>query len=171
MRDSTELPPGVQAEIQALCEEGDRLADAGGIEGAVETYGRAWELLPDPKEDWAAATWILSAIGEACYMAGLRTSALDALERAVDTPDGAADPALRLRLGQVLLDLKQEARASDELLRAHELGGEDLFEDEDPRYIAVVRRRLGQMVEPEAPAGAPGVMGLIRGLRGLLFKR
>ncbi|WP_216361244.1 hypothetical protein [Caulobacter mirabilis] len=167
MRDSTELPPAIREEIEALCAEGDRLTDEGGIEAAVDAYGRAWERLPEPKTDWAAATWILSAIGEACYLGGLRTAAREALERAVDTEDGRESPLLRLRLGQVLHDLGEPDRAAEHLLRAHRAEGETIFADENPRYLAFVRERLG-LPTAEAPAGAPGIMGLIRAFRGLL---
>ncbi len=167
MRDSTELPTDIRQEIEALCAEGDRLTDERGVEAAVEAYGRAWDLLPEPKTDWAAATWILSAIGEACYLGGLRASAREALERAVDTDDGRENPLLRLRLGQVLHDLDERDRAAEHLLWAYRVEGEAILADENPRYLAFIRERLG-LPTAETPAGAPGIIGLIRAFRGLL---
>lgn len=51
-------------------------------------------------------------------------------------PGAVGNPFLHLRLGQVLLDLGDEAGAADELMRAYMGGGAEIFSLEEPRYLA-----------------------------------
>src|SRR5262245_10854513 len=60
-----ELSDEVHARVQALCEEGDAQAGAQRYAEALQRYWAAWDLLPDPKTEWDAATWLLGAIGDA----------------------------------------------------------------------------------------------------------
>lgn len=53
--------------ICRLCEQGDTLAEDGQYAEALDLYWQAWDLLPEPKTDWEAATWILAAIGDADF--------------------------------------------------------------------------------------------------------
>jgi tetratricopeptide (TPR) repeat protein len=143
MGNAQELDDATYEQIKALCAEGDKLADARDFDDAIEKYNEAWDLLPDPKEAWNAATWILAAIGDACFLGGYRTSAQEALQHAMWCPGAIGNPFLHLRLGQVLLDNGEELdRAADELLRAYIMGeGEEMFSSEDPRYLAFLRTR------------------------------
>ena len=54
----TELDPHLHTRINRFCEIGDALAEDGKYSDAVVSYQYAWNLLPDPKEHWEAATWI-----------------------------------------------------------------------------------------------------------------
>ena len=60
-----ELDPHLYTRINRFCEIGDTLAEEGKYNDAIASYQYAWDLLPDPKEQWEAATWILVAIGDA----------------------------------------------------------------------------------------------------------
>ncbi len=137
----TELPPSLHESIQKLSEKGDLLAERGRHQEAIAEYRRAWDLVPEPKTDWEAATWILAAIGDAAYHAGDLHEARDALQSAMRCPDGLGNPFLHLRLGQALFDLGEADRAADELMRAYMGAGEDIFADEDGRYLAFLGTR------------------------------
>ena len=54
----TELDPHLHTRINRFCEIGDTLAAEGKYNDAVAAYQYAWNLLPAPKENWEAATWI-----------------------------------------------------------------------------------------------------------------
>jgi hypothetical protein len=56
-------------------------------------------------------------------------------------PAAIGNPFLHLRLGQVLLDANEHDAAADELMRAYIGGGEELFANEDVRYLAFLRTR------------------------------
>jgi tetratricopeptide (TPR) repeat protein len=135
------LDDALHERIKALCAEGDELAAAGAFEAALEKYGEAWMLLPDPKEEWGASTWILAAIADASFLGGHNEWALDALEHAMTCPDAIGNPFLHLRYGQVLFDLGELSHAADELIRAYMGAGEEIFAAEDPRYLDFLKTR------------------------------
>jgi hypothetical protein len=66
-----ELPGTVYERVAAFCAEGDDLADAGEFAAALAKYWAAWDLLPQPRTEWPAATWILAAVGDANFGSGL----------------------------------------------------------------------------------------------------
>lgn len=142
MTDVREIEDATYERIKVLCAEGDERAAARKFDDAIEHYSEALDLVPDPKTDWNASTWILAAIGDACFWGGYRTSALEALQDAMWCPGAIGNPFLHLRLGQVLFDDGEDMdRVADELMRAYMGGGEEIFSDEDPHYLAFCGRR------------------------------
>lgn len=138
---TTELASFLHEEIQSLCSAGDQLADDGRYEEAIEQYNKAWILIPEPKNDWEASTWVLAAIADACFLSGFKGSARDALDYAMTCPGGLGNPFLHLRLGQVLLDQGHDDQAADELMRAYMGAGAEIFESEDGRYLRFLGTR------------------------------
>ena len=66
-------------QIKEFCQVGDGLLESGDYKAAIGQYNLAWELIPEPKNNWEAATWVLAAIGDACFLGGFFTSAKEAL--------------------------------------------------------------------------------------------
>jgi tetratricopeptide (TPR) repeat protein len=137
-----ELPAETDRAIQDRCAEGDRLADDGRYAEAIAEYDAAWRLLPEPKDDWNAATWIQAAIADACFFSRSFAAGRRALEVAMTCPQAMGNPFLHLRLGQVLWELGDHDRAATELGRAFAAGGDRIFEDEDPKYLEFVKARV-----------------------------
>lgn len=121
--------------IDALCEEGNVLAEAEQFEQAVAAYNQAWLLIPEPKTDWEASTWVLAAIGDCCYFLNKLTSARKALEYAANCPGGLGNAFVHMRLGEVLYEQGDHDLAADELLRAFLAGGEEAFQHEPSKYL------------------------------------
>lgn len=142
MTKPNELSTLVHEKISALCAAGDALAGDQKYEDAVASYNAAWELIPEPKTTWNASTWVLAAIGDACFLGGYRTSAREALEYAMHCPDGIGNPFLHLRLGQVLYDSGELDRAADELGRAYMSAGRDIFADQNRSYLDFLETRM-----------------------------
>jgi hypothetical protein len=136
-----ELEPAVLESITEFCAAGDRLAENGAYVDAIRDYNRAWQLVPEPKNDWEASTWILAASADAAFLAGYKTSALESLEYAMTCPGAVGNPFLHLRFGQVLFDKDRLDEAADQLMRAFMGGGDEIFQNEDPRYLAFLRTR------------------------------
>ena len=130
-----ELDPHLYTRINRFCEIGDTLAEEGKYSDAVASYQYAWNLLPDPKENWEAATWILVAIGDAHFLHGNYASALTALQHAMRCPDAIGNPFIHLRLGQTQFELGNKDRAADELMRAYMGAGAEIFAEEAPKYL------------------------------------
>jgi len=137
-----ELPDDVYVQVTALSQRGNALQDDGDVEGALRSFGAALALLPEPRRDWEAATWLLLAIGDVLFLAGAHGEALAPLQEAVRCAGGLGTPFLHLRLGQVQYELGNMARAQDELARAFMGGGEELFQGEDGKYWLYIRELL-----------------------------
>jgi len=137
--DMEKLPKELSQLIDGLCQKGDRFAGIEQYDDALEKYGDAWDLLPSPKEQWPAATWILMSAGDAHFRMREYQTAAELLFDALDCPDGEGNPFLLLRLGQCMLESGQLDEAANALEEAFRLGGESLFEDEDPKYLGFVK--------------------------------
>ena len=131
----------LREEITRRSHARDALAEAGSFEAAIAEYNEAWKLIPEPKTDWDASTWVLAAIGDAAFQGGFMKSAQDALDYAMHCPGGIGNPCIHLRLGQVLLSRGDEKRAADELMRAYMVEGEEIFRTEHPKYLAFLKSR------------------------------
>jgi hypothetical protein len=136
-----ELDDEAHEEIQRLCAQGDELAGTGEHSGALKQYWAAWDLLPEPKTQWEAATWILAAVGDSNFLSGDFVAGRDNLANAMHCPNAIGNPFLHLRLGQCQFELGNLDRAADELMRAYMGGGAEVFDDADPKYLAFLRTR------------------------------
>lgn len=128
-------------QISSLCDEGDHLADEGQFAAALKQYQAAWKLLPDPKNQWEAATWILVAMGDVNFLSGRYRQAVNDLNTALENIHAADNPFIYLRLGQSRLELGEEAAALEALQTAEELGDEELWEGEDEKYRRFLAER------------------------------
>jgi hypothetical protein len=135
------LDPDIYEEIKRCCAKGDELAAAKAFKEALSEYNKAWELVPDPKNEWNASTWILAAIADAAFLAGFKASAREALHYAMTCPGAIGNPLLHLRYGEVLFDAGELDAAADELMRAYMSEGAEIFAAEDPRYLGFLRTR------------------------------
>lgn len=130
-----ELPEPLYSQLIARTEAAQRLFDDGRFEEAIPVFQEAWLLLPEPKDEWNAAIWTLAAIGDCHFLMQDFVTARRVLLEAVAMSGGVGNPFLHLRLGEIALELGDEARAADELIRAYAVGGAEAFEGEDPKYL------------------------------------
>lgn len=138
----TDLPPAIAEAIQALAAAGDQLAEGRAYAAAVSKYGEAWRLLPEPKTEWEASTWLLAAIGDACFLSGQFEPAQEAFAFSMSCPGAFGNPFLHLRLGQCALEAGQEAQAAEELCRAYALEGKAIFANEPAKYFEFLKTRI-----------------------------
>jgi len=141
----SKLPADVRQMIDALCQKGDRFAQVDQFDDALDQYEAAWELLPEPKNQWPAATWVLMAAGDVYYEKGDYIAAVNTLREATDAPAGESNPFIWLRLGQSLFELSDLDQAAGALEAALQLEGDVFFADEDPKYLQFLKTQLGIM--------------------------
>lgn len=137
-----ELPAPLHARIQQLSAEGDSLAESAAYEAAVAKYNEAWALVPQPKNDWEASTWLLAAIGDACFLAGYFTSGVEAFEYALACPSGFRNPFIHMRLGQCQFEKNEHQAAAEHLGRAYMLEGREIFASEDAKYFEFLKTKI-----------------------------
>ena len=130
-----ELDDAMYSEITRLCEEGNVLDEAGDHAGAIACFSEAWNLLPEPKFQWEAASWLLVSIGDVSFQRGKYEDAKNALQTCLLECDGMiGNPFVHFRLGQSCFELSEFDRAADELMRAYMGAGEEIFSQHDPKY-------------------------------------
>lgn len=135
-----EIEPRLYERITALCERGNQECEHERYREAIADYEQALALIPRPVEEWEAATWVLTALGDCHYLLGDFKRAHQHLTHAMYCPDAIGNPFIHLRLGEVQHELGNQERAKDELARAYMGGGREIFANEDPKYLAFLRR-------------------------------
>ena len=142
MEDNTgQLEPEVHSRIAAIAAEADSRAEEERYHEALVLYNDALALVPEPKTKWNASTWLLGSIGDAAFLGNYYEVALDALQDVMLCPSAIGNPFLHLRLGEVKLELGDSQGAADELMRAYLGAGKEIFEHEDPKYLALLRQQ------------------------------
>ena len=138
---ANDIADDVYKRITVLTDRGNRKSDRGRYAEAIADFEQALALVPEPLEEREASTWILIALGDCQFLQGNFAAARDYLERALECPDVEGTEFLALRLGQTLLELGHDEEARAALEDAWDLGGATLFEDEDPKYLALLQKR------------------------------
>jgi tetratricopeptide (TPR) repeat protein len=136
------LPDEVYEQIEVLSEEGNVLADEENYDAALVKFTAALALLPEPKQEWEASTWLHASIGDMLFLKGDYAAAANSFFDALNGPDAQALGFVQLRLGECLYEGKQEEQALEHLLRAYMLEGTDIFAEEDSKYLDFLKARV-----------------------------
>ena len=125
--------------ITQLSEEGNQLADDGQYDEAIEKFSEALKLVPEPKRDWEAGSWLSASIGDMYFLKGDHKNGLEYFYDSYASPDNAANPFINVRIGQCLLETGDDAKAKEFLLRAYMIEGDKIFSGEDEKYFDHIR--------------------------------
>lgn len=134
-----ELDDELYERICNLSEEGDLYFEEDKFQQAIKKYWEALGLIPEPKAEWEASTWLYVAIGEVYFFCDNYLEALNLFNEAMKCPDGVENPLINLRLGQCYYELDKYQLAKEYLLRAYMMEGQAIFENEDEKYLELVR--------------------------------
>lgn len=134
-----ELKEDVYNRILDLCSQGDDLVEDSKYAKALGFYSKALDLIPEPKHEWEASTWIYTALGDTCYLKGDFAASKNYLFDALNCPDGLDNPFILLRLGESLCELGEVDKAKEYLLRTYMLEGYSIFYSEDDKYFDVIK--------------------------------
>lgn len=137
-----ELEHSAYQQITTLSAEGNAFADEKKLDAAIDKFEEALSILPKPKEDWEAATWLYASIGDMLFLKKEYNQALNDFMLAMKCPDGYANPFILLRCGQCYLELNDEQNAKEYLLRAYMMEGFDIFKNEDRKYYNFLRENV-----------------------------
>ena len=136
-----ELEDDIYDQITDLSAVGEDHFENGDFKTAITYYQKALELVPLPKTNWEASTWLYTAIGDCYFSLSDFEKASDAFYDALNCPDGMGNPFIHLRLGECLFEGGEFQKAEDNLMRAYMLEGIEIFEDEDDKYIRFLKKK------------------------------
>lgn len=134
-----ELDDNIYEQVTKLSREAEKYFDKGYLEKAITTYRQALELLPEPKSEWEAATWLYAAIGDAYWILAEYQNSFDAFFQALKSPGGIGNPFIHLRVGQLAYVGGDTKKARDEFIRAYMGAGEEIFKSEDGKYFSLIK--------------------------------
>ena len=137
-----EMTDKIYDEITRLSASGDAFANNENYAQALEEYWKAYDLIPEPKTQWEAATWLFAAIGDANFLSGDYQAGMQNLSAGMHCPGAIGNPFLHLRLGQCQYEIGNMERAADEFTRAYALAGEEIFLDDDPKYFDFLQTKI-----------------------------
>jgi tetratricopeptide (TPR) repeat protein len=128
-----ELSSVIYGQLEELSNAGNDLFDDGNYSLSIAKWLKAIDLLPEPKSDWEAYTWLSASIGDAYYQLENLDEARDAFLNALNGPDGQSNPFIHYRLGQC--NDRLGINGIEHLLKAYMLNGEDIFKNDEDGMI------------------------------------
>ncbi|XZG69099.1 hypothetical protein ACTSKR_10590 [Chitinibacteraceae bacterium HSL-7] len=134
----TILPAIMHDQITALLDAGDALFEKGRDEDALAKYREAESLLPTEKERFEASAIVLAAVADTLFQLGRFSECEEKLLLALECEGGDANAFVWLRLGQCAFEGGRLEAAHAAFNNARVFGGAEIFEDEDPRYLAAL---------------------------------
>ncbi|SEA37455.1 tetratricopeptide repeat protein [Pedobacter hartonius] len=138
--DEDELTDEQQDLMDDYCEKGNAEMDEENYAAAADWFKKAYAILPDPKDDWEATGYITASLGDALFSDGKFEEAKAQLLVAHEfyTAD-KNNPFVLLRLGETYFELGDEKLALEFLLKAYQMEGQQLFED-DKKYLKFLKK-------------------------------
>ena len=130
-----ELTDEVHNKITKLTKEGDKHLKKGNTLEAIDSYQKAFDLIPEPKQFWEASTWIYTALGDAYFCRKEYNKAFENLNLASKCPNGSENPFILLRLGQCFFEADNMVEAKRYFAFVYSIAGQRIFLTEDPKYF------------------------------------
>ena len=138
--EAEELSDEQQDLMDEYCEKGNAEMDGENYAAAADWFKKAYEVLPEPKADWEASGYITASMGDALFSAGKFAEAKEQLLIAYEFyKDEDNNPFVLLRLGEACYELGDEKAALEFLLKAYQMEGAQLFED-DKKYLKFLKK-------------------------------
>ena len=126
----------------ALCEKAVELQDEERYHAANRELSKVLELLPEPKSDWKAYSWLVANMADNHFEQKEYTEAYALFVEAFEVDsESTQNPFLLLRRGQCALELEKQDEAIEYLVKAFELGTKEVFEDEHSKYLKLVKQQ------------------------------
>ena len=138
-----ELKDEIYNNILELTETGDEYYEEGELKKAEKAYLEALELLPEPKYDWEAGTWIYTALGDVYLEEQDYLKAKEVLYDALNCLN-SQNPYIYYNLGIALFELDEKDKAQDFFMRAYMLDGETLFLDGEDKYFESIKNEISK---------------------------
>lgn len=137
-----ELDDEVYSKVLNYCNLAEGLVDEEKYLEAIKYFEKAFELLPNPKTDWDAGSWIWAAIGDCYFSLKEYENAVISFRHGEIYPDNSESGFMQLRIGQCYFELEVLEKAKEYLLRAYLLGDVEIFDEEDEKYKDFIKKLI-----------------------------
>ncbi|RAJ10880.1 hypothetical protein LX64_00487 [Chitinophaga skermanii] len=128
-------------QVELLSEAGNEFADDEEYDAAIEKFKEALDIIPQPKSAYEGAAWLYSSIGDLYFLKDDFENAAENFAASLNCEDGKTSAFAQMRLGQSLLEMKDEDKAFEHLYKAYRLGGKPVFAEEDSKYLSYLSKR------------------------------
>lgn len=135
MKVLSEVNQELEETIVAIVESGNSFHDDSSFKQALNEYFKAWELLPEMKQDWEIASWISACIFSAYFDMKDFSQAKGWAEIAFKTRGSDIDTGPILDLGMVSYELKQFDDAFKYFSDAYDFGKARAFKERPKKYL------------------------------------
>ena len=148
-----DLEPTLKAQVVELCQKGMEQADIERYEASNRTCSKIFDLLPEPKAEWKAYSWLQASRGDNFFELKDFQQALEFFTEAIELDEAyQKNGFVWMRLGQCFYELKQREKAVEELKLAYSLGGDEIFEDEFAIYKKLATSEAEEASKEESGA-------------------
>lgn len=137
-----EIPKSKYDQIILLSELGDDLIEESKFREAISKYELALRLVPNPKEDFEASTWLYVAIGDALLYDKQYDQAIIYFNRAIMCPNGISNPYIYFKLGATYSEKELIPQAQENFLKAYMLDGIEIFQDHDKEFFNLIKHLI-----------------------------
>lgn len=134
--------------IENKLDEIDRISNTSvlNLENKIEALLKIYDSLTNDEKGRKEGRYLIIRIGEIYFQGNAFENAKYNYNFAIKFKDTIGNPFIHLRLGQLQYYHKNEERMYDELSRALIMGGENIFKNEDSKFITITKSVLK---EPE----------------------
>ena len=130
--------------IREILGEADKYSEQEMYEDALKLYFRAMKYVHNPIIDYEISTEIITCIGDTYFFMGDFDKADQSFNDVMMCPNATANPYIRLRRGEVALELGNIVKARTELACAFMNGGMEIFDGEDNKYLEFIKDFIEQ---------------------------
>jgi len=136
----SELEDTIKALVVPLCEKAVQQQDNERYDGSNRSLQKVLDLIPEPKHEWKAYSWLQLSRADNYYELKQYTEALELISDTLTRDNSSqSNPYVMMRYGQCLFEINKKTEAKDALKKALELGGEEIFEDEYVKYLKFIK--------------------------------
>ncbi len=121
--------------IFKLTDQGDDALDEKDYDGYITFYKKAWEVVPEPRQEWELANGLVACIGEGYYLKGELDQAFLYFKEALACHNGEKNSSISFRLGQICLEQEDFDQALSFLHLAWKTSDGRAFEEEGASYL------------------------------------
>jgi tetratricopeptide (TPR) repeat protein len=145
------LPDDLNQKRRDFTDQGSRFQMGHKNLKAVDSYLKAYEFLPEPKDQWNCTPSILRGVAENYYLKAFFDSkseeesrkyyllSLQYFEEYMKNPDNIGFAVNHGQIGRIWYELGNFDNAKEELIRAYMAEGKEWFDDLNPKYYELIR--------------------------------